>query len=418
MDEVASIAELIAKGEDPAAFARLRDQLGWPHGCELSDADLPRYLELLGDLAARRDGQILADLASAVREDPDSPDRLYDLGYALIDAGAPAIAASLLWRCLRLVGDSEEVICELVSALESALAYRDALAVLEQHPTLRANSFLCRYLYAFNAAMAGKLDVTRAALPALAPDSEEAEVMRDAIAAIVERADRLAGGLALDDRDLRGWHYVLTGGLVTHQSPYGYDDPMRGRYAWLADSLDRIATGIARLQPLLDEVDVECIYAVPGRDHEIVARAASVKLGIPIAEWPAIGSPAPGLVVAYDLATLDAADVQRLAHRRPGQILFCHAAPWTRDSPVAPDVTTLLYQTLVAPWSQGEQSDAPVDVDEVVADLVVAKGLEELDLAADEPARWQELVARAWPPAPGTRSRLWAGGPVPSNRFE
>src|SRR5580704_2740807 len=123
MDEVASIAELIAKGEDPAAFARLRDQLGWPHGCELSDADLPRYLELLGDLAARRDGQILADLASAVREDPDSPDRLYDLGYALIDAGAPAIAASLLWRCLRLVGDSEEVICELVSALESALAY-------------------------------------------------------------------------------------------------------------------------------------------------------------------------------------------------------------------------------------------------------------------------------------------------------
>nr|HEX4316601.1 hypothetical protein [Kofleriaceae bacterium] len=417
MDDLASIAELIARGDDSAAFARLRAQLGWPHGRDLADGDLPRYLELLGDLASRRDGQILADLAAAVREDPDSPDRLYDLGYALIDAGAPGIAASLLWRCLRLVGDSEEVVCELVSALESALAYRDALDVLEAHAGLRARSFLCRYLYAFNAAMSGQLDLARSALPALAPDTAETEVMRDAIAAMIERGDRIAGALPLDDRDLRGWHYVLTGGLVMHQSPYGYDDPMRGRYAWLHDSLDRIATGLARLAPLLDEVDVECIYAPPGRDHAILARAASVKLGIPLAEWPTIGSPAPGLVVAYDLAALEPADVQRLAQRRPGQILFAHAAPWTQDAPVAPDVTTLLYQSLVAPWSKLAEAGELV-VEDVVADLVAATGLEEVDLAADEPARWRELVARAWPPAPGTRSRLWAGGPVPSNRFE
>jgi hypothetical protein len=415
MDEVAAIADLIARGDDSAAFARLRALLGWPHGRDLAGGELPRYLALLGDLAARRDGQVLADLATGVREDPDSPDRLYELGYALIDAGAPAIAASLLWRCLQLVGDSEEVVCELVSALESALAYRDAMRVLEEHPALRERSFLCRYLYAFNAAMAGELGVTRTALPQLAPETPEAEAMRDAIAAMIERADRLAGGLPLDDRDLRGWHYVLTGGLVIHQSPYGFDDPMRGRYAWLADSLDRIATGLGRLQPLLDEVEVECVYAVPGRDHEIVARAASVKLGIPMAPWPAIGSPAPGLVVAYDLAALEPADVARLAQRRPGQVLYAHAAPWTRDSPVAPDVTTLLYQSLVAPWTK---PDATVDVDEVVADLVVAKGLAEGDMAADEPTRWDELVARAWPPAPGARSRLWAGGPVPSNRFE
>src|SRR5580698_2731493 len=148
MDEVATIAELIARGDDTAAFARLRAHLGWPHGRDLGDGELPRYLELLGDIAARRDGQILADLATGVREDPDSPDRLYALGYALIDAGAPAIAASLLWRCLQLVGDSEEVVCELVSALESALAYRDAMRVLEDHPALRERSFLCRYLYA------------------------------------------------------------------------------------------------------------------------------------------------------------------------------------------------------------------------------------------------------------------------------
>src|SRR4030095_14703342 len=110
-------------------------------------------LELVGKLAARRGAQPLADLAGAAVRDPDSPDRLYDLGYALIDAGAPAIAASVLWRCLALVGNSEEVVCELVSALESAMAYADAFEVLAAQTELRAQSFLCRYLYAFNAAM-------------------------------------------------------------------------------------------------------------------------------------------------------------------------------------------------------------------------------------------------------------------------
>src|SRR4029079_17436559 len=111
----------------------------------------------------------VAELASAVGRDPDSPDRLYDLGYALIDAGAPAIAAAVLWRCLALVGEREEVVCDLISALESALAYSDAVAVLEGHAALRARSFLCQYLYAFNAAMAGRLALTRTGLGQLGP---------------------------------------------------------------------------------------------------------------------------------------------------------------------------------------------------------------------------------------------------------
>src|SRR4029078_11256826 len=74
-------------------------------------------------------------------------------------------------------------------------------------------------------------------------------------------------------------------------------------------------------------------------------------LGIPLAPWPAIGVPAPGLIVMYDLAQLPSSDVARLVQRRPDQVVFAHAWPWTTDSPLAPDVTTLLYQTLVAPWA-------------------------------------------------------------------
>jgi len=427
-EEALAIEQMIEAGEDHAAFGRLRACLGWPAGKAVQDAELPRWLGLVSELARRRGADSVSELAIAAVADPDSPDQLYDLGYALIDAGAPDIAASILWRCLALVGESEEVVCELVSALESALAYSDALAVLTEHAALRDRSFLCRYLFAFNAAMSGRLDLTREALPGLDPDSEEAEIMAGTVAAIVARADRVAGATPLDERDLRGWHYVLSGGLLVHQSPYGFDEPMHGRYAWLADSLPRIATGLDRLAKLVSALGLPCIYAPPGRGHEIVARAASAKLGIPIAPWPAIGMPAPGLVILHDLADLAEGDATRLVQRRPDQVLFAHACPWTTDSPIAPDVTTLLYQTLVAPWGQISELDPETrevrssspdlrTPEAIAAEIADSPGLDASEIEADQPSRWESLVAVAWPPAPGPRSRVWAGGPVPSNRF-
>jgi hypothetical protein len=409
-DDLAAINALIDSGDDRAAFARVRARLGWPRGKELGD--VAGWLDALARLAAGKGASELAEVAGAAVRDPDSPDHLYDLGYALIDAGAPSIAASVLWRCLSLVGDSEEVVCELVSALESALAYGDAFAILEQHASLRNRSFLCEYLFAFNAAMTGRLETTRTVLARLTPDSPETETMKASITAIVERADRIAAVSPLDARDLRGWQYVLTGTLVTHQSPYGFDDPMHGRYAWLQDSVARVATGIARLAPLVRALHVPCVYAPPGRDHEILATAVSRMLDLPIAPWPAVGVPAPGLVVVYDLAELMPVDVARLQQRKPDQVFYAHASPWTQDVPIAPDVTTLLYQILAAPW------DTDRSVDEIVAEITASPGLDVDDTAADDISRWAALVEKAWPPLPGQRARLWAGGPVPSNRFE
>lgn len=427
-DEVVSIRALIAAGDDQAAFARLIASFGWPRGRALAASELPRWVELIARLAEHRGAPELAEIADAVVQDPMSPDRLYELGYALIDAGGPAMAATVLWHCLALVGDSEEVVCELVSALESALAYDDALEVLEQHAALRQRSFLCRYLYGFNAAMAGKLDKTREVLPRLQPDSSETAALQATLAGIVERADRVRGVCPLDARDLRGWHYVLSGGLLSHLSPYGFDEPMRGRYAWLADSLPRLATGIERLAALVAPLELPCVYAPEGRSHAIVAHAVAARLGLTVAPWPAVGVPAPGLVVLYDLAELPPAAVPQLVQRRPGQVLFAHASPWTVDSPIAPDVTTLLYQSLVPPWGAStvvdpatrevSTSDADErDVEAIARDLLAIPRLDDADLTADQPDAWAALVARTWPPTPGSRSRLWAGGPVPSSRF-
>jgi hypothetical protein len=65
---------------------------------------------------------------------------------------------------------------------------------------------------------------------------------------------------------------------------------------------------------------------------------------------------------------------------------------------------------------RGAADERPVDV--IAAELAASAGLDSGELAADQPERWAALVARAWPAEAGTRSRLWAGGPVPSNRFE
>lgn len=410
------------------AIATLRASLGWPAGKAIPIAELPAWVAMLGELAGQRGAHPLANQIDAVVRDPDSPDKLYSLGYALIDAGLPAIAATLLWRCLALVGDSEEVVCELVSALESALAYPDALAVLEQHPGLRARSYVVRYLYGFNAAMSGRLAITREVLANLAPDSADHAAMRETLSGMIERADRLAGALPLDARDLRGWHYVVTGGLLAHQSAYGFDDPMHGRYAWLSDSIEHVAFGVERLASLVGPLGLPCVYTPPGRSNEILARAVAHRLELAIAEWPAVGVPAPGLVVVYDLADVASGHLGQLLHRRADQILYAHASSWTHDSPVAPDVTTLLYQTLVPPWGEAPYFDrvagqpAYREPDErapdvIAADILASKGLWAEDLAADEPERWAALVARAWPPTPGQRSRLWAGGPVASSRF-
>ena len=91
-------------------------------------------------------------------------------------------------------------------------------------------------------------------------------------------------------------------------------------------------------------------------------------------------------------------------------------------------MVTLLYQTLVAPWGQVTELDPEtrevrssspdLRMPAAIADEIAnSPGLETAELEADQPAQWAALVGVAWPPAPGPRSRLWAGGPVPSNHF-
>jgi hypothetical protein len=419
----------LAAGDAAAAFREFRWTLWYPRTVapdELADA-----LGVLARIFVAMGYRELAERAAHVSVTPLEPDGLYELGYQLIEEGLPAIASTVLTRCLALAPGTEQVITELVASLERNLAYGDARRVLEAQPALLDESFLCRYLHAFNAVMSGELAAARADLPRLIAVEDVEDVMVDRISGMVGRADRAAGaGARLDGKDLRGWHYVISGGVLAHLSPHGFDEGMHGRYAWLQDSHALVRLGLERLRAALAvwDADVPCVYAPPGRDHEIVGEAAARLLGLPRAPWPAVGLPAPGLVVAYDLVSLGRREIEQLLERRPGQVLFAHVTPWTEDTVIAADVTTLLGQRVVPAWESQLVFDhasgkaAPGATDErdaaaIGAAIAAADPLPSEDRTLDDEPGFLAL-ARAAGLAVGTRrERGWAGGPVSSNRF-
>jgi hypothetical protein len=261
--------------------------------------------------------------------------------------------------------------------------------------------------------------------------------MQAALAGMLERAGALQGVAPLDARDLRGWHFVVTGGLLLHISPFGLDEGMNGRYAYTQDSEARCLEGIRRAGAALSawKLSPPRVFVLPDRASAALARAAAAVLGLPEAPWPEGGTPEPGLIVAYDLRRLDGEVLQSLKDHRPGQILFAHAACWTEEPPFVADLTTYLYQMNAAPWDArlgfDPEKQAAIEVPadessvETLAERIANASLEEgalADLAAL--AAFAEAAAHAGGDAAlgamltgGARRRQREGSPVKSSRF-
>src|SRR5262249_51840811 len=179
------------------------------------------------------------------------------------------------------------------------------------------------------------------------------------IEGMLARADAVRTATALDGNDLRGWHFVITGALLLHLSPFGFDEAMRGRYAYTQDAPSRCLEGLRRLAAVLAAWDRRPagVGRLEDDDSAALAVAAGQILGCPVESWPAGGTAGEGLVAAYDLSTLDPTVIETLREHRPGQVLFSHASCWTQEPPFAADLTTYLYQYNVSPWGEGLQVD-------------------------------------------------------------
>lgn len=312
-------------------------------------------------------GDHLARVLRWARDRPNDSEALYDAGYALYEQRLYDIAATLLARAHRLAPGSPTLVTELAANLEALLLHGPAAAALRASGLVDTDA-TCGYLYGYNALLSGDVEAARPVAAALrALEDPSLSYMGAALGGMVARADALRGASPLDSDDLAGWHLVINGAVLLHLSPRGYaaepsaaPAPMRGRYGYVADSYALLREGIDRLAVALGaaRIAVPRVFALPDRGSRIVALAAAEILGAPCEDFAAGGDDRPGLVVAYDLDRSGAA-LERLREHRPGQVLFAHASCWTDPFPYAPDVTTYLCQSNVAPWDAGRSAVDP-----------------------------------------------------------
>ncbi|MCP3140846.1 tetratricopeptide repeat protein [Pyxidicoccus xibeiensis] len=389
---VQALEALIAQ-EPRKAFGIFRGALRYPGAPELKDrVRWTEAWEVFARIAAAISSEELAAIVRKAAQDPDDVQALYDLGFQLIEQSLHDLAATVLARAHACLPGHVGILEELSSALEGMDAHSEAARFLQAAPELVQEHAMLRYLYAFNSIMSGDLDTPRQLLPRLAvlctpteetpPDKAQLfETLVGRIREFLARADAVRAVSPLDDQDLRGWQFVITGSVLLRLSPYGFDEGMNGRYAYLQDSEHSCLEGIRCVEAVLAHTDRRPprVFILPDRDSAILGHATARVLGLPAEPWPEHGSDAPGLVVAYDLSMLEPELTAQFRRHRPGQLLWSHAVPWTESPPFSPDLTTLLYQMNTSPWG---------------ARLRVVPDTQQTEKAAPEEGSVESLAAR------------------------
>lgn len=430
-------AELVG-GDARAAFSTIRPALDYPaaqlDGAAAITAAFDGFARIAGAIA----GAELAAVLQAVAAGPDDPNALYQAGFALYEQQLFGIAATVLARADRLAPRQPRILSELAAALEGAMRYGDAALAVDASGLAESDPLLA-YLSGYNWIMVGEIDRAAARLPVLADVRDDTLVhMRDALGGMVRRAQAVrSAGIDLGEHALTAWHAILNGTLLMHESPFGYDEPMRGRYAMVADSPGLMHEGIDRLGRILRALALapERVIRAPDRASSILAAAVGRAFDRPVVDWSAEDQ--RGLVVVWSLEELDAPALLRamFAHR-PGQILFAHASNWVTPFGYAPDVTTLLGQTITHPFTGGALRVDPATQQVVPAqpdlrdDATLAAAIlaASIDSPSQTPIEPVLAIARALAELPsadrlglgrttGNRLRQRAGSPVHSARF-
>ncbi len=335
------------------AYSNIREILDYP-GYFYLEAVWDDVIELFERITRELISDDWGDLVKKIRENPNDVDALYDLAYNLYEESAHSIAATFLSRANKIKPQDEKIVSELVVNLEFMMLNQDACTILSEAEELLETSEFCRYLLGFNRIITGNIDETEKLILTI-QDSQDKDIqfMAKSLKGMINKISALKKSRLLDNTDLRGWHMVLNGSILLHLSPYGIDDGMYGRYAYISDSYSLCRHGIDRLKSVLDaaRIDVPYIISLPDRSSQILAMATSQIFRKPLKIWDEVDINTEGLIVAYDLNEIYSEEIiLDIADHRIGQILWAHGSCWTYPFPFAPDITTYLYQQNNSPW--------------------------------------------------------------------
>ncbi len=332
----ASALASLAEGQPREAFVALEAALIEPGLSALGAAERADVLGLLavaiGRIEAQR-GSVLAR-ARAAAAAPEDPQALRALALELARTDAARVSDALLERARALAPGELALVLDHAAVLELLRENGRARTILLAAPQA---SFAVRYHAAFHAIMCGDLAAAEREVAAL-PDEHPERVV--ALRGMLARAARVARVSPLDARDLRGWQVVLDGALLLDAG-----GERAGRYDVVEETPLRAAEAIARVLAVLHATgrSPARVYVLPGAPSAALATALAARAGdLPVEAWSP-SSAAPGLVVADDLDAVPVPLGQALAQARAGQVLWAHAACWTRPYPFAADLVSHLY---------------------------------------------------------------------------
>lgn len=412
----ASAEEMLAQGRTRAAYQALvavlvtaaPEDAGWDHALQL----LVRASE---GWAAPMPLQALRLAA----ETPRDAHAVQGLGAALLDrankqASLPELAAAVLGRAHALDPQDEGVLAEAVAARELLGDYSGALRLLRSAPRSASPGFLRHYLEAFACVMTGDVVAAREQARDLVPTDDSDRFMRQRLEAMFARHEAVKDVTALDEHDLRGWHFVLSGSLLLHLAPDGESTTgtgVGGRYAHLKDGPALQLEVLQRLETVLAALDRDGmrVWSMDQHESRVLGRAAALRSGM--ASQPTLTTSEPGLILAYDFEAMIPDVRAHYRSHRPNQIAFAHSLHFRREQRFVPDLVGSLYATREGPWDPSERDEAALA--ERIVDASMRDGaLDDLgDLVALAVVAEASGVLAALSEA-GPREPFWIGGPV------
>lgn len=294
-----------------------------------------------------------------------------------------------------------------------------------------ASPFMKGYLAAFDAMLAGHVEEAQRAFDTLPEAASSADAfMASRIERMLLRHGVAADLCALDERDVRGWHYVLTGSILLHvapDEPAGHSRSRHGRYTYLEDSDALILECLAKLEGVLEALGLPAspMVAFDQQHSRIVGLAAGTQLVAKPAML--LETDAPALLVAYDMASLIEPVRKHYTFHRPGQLLYAHSASATTEPKPAPDFLGVLYERRVSPWSrhaitEPDRPDLPAgppsEDDATLAQRIIDQPISDEQLADLGDIVALAVVAQSCDALEATREDgqrepLWKQGPVP-----
>ncbi len=360
MNQVSPAQEHLESAQEAFEEGDFREALrALTHGFRVDPIYRPLYELAIRSLEALG-GDEEALLFRDALDDFTAMEPFYELGYHFVDVGYYDLAIPFLERAHEL--DPQDV----SSALELAIAYNsrfrpeDARHLLQKFD--EGQDFWLDYEYYWSSLLCNRPEGVLEFIERYRSQFELVDIEEDIEFRVTFSLDKLAEVLTRlyafpDPRPLiQDWHFIQYGGsILDYFDDRWVEDGMEvagGRWVTAWGSSEQMAMILLKLRRWLEELNrmPSRVAGLPGRDSEIIARAAALFLDrpyLPISD-ELLASP-DVLIVAAENHELPRGPV---LHVQNNQTLFAFSLNWLQSAGPAPDVAGLMSQAYFFPWKK------------------------------------------------------------------